>query len=325
MKIACIGGGPAGLFLSILLKKRRPGWDVAVYEQNPRGNTFGWGIVFSDGTMENLRAADAAVARATEASLAHWDDIAVHFRGEVLRSSGHGFIGVGRHRFLEILEARAEELGVALHFEHRVTDPASLEADLVVAADGVNSAVRSALAGCFGSRVEPHRNRFTWLGTRRPFEAFTFDFRETPHGWFQAHCYQFSEDTSTCIVECRDRMQQMAQRAVCQKDSKTCRNRFGVNKNGDGCFADTESLWVEFTVTDVPEADRQFGSTDLTADDGTYFPGKVVWLTGDNAGREVEVDGQEVLDELRRPRQHLAVRPHDDGVAVEHELVLPAD
>ncbi len=204
MKIACIGGGPAGLFLSILVKKARPDWPVAVYEQNPRGNTFGWGIVFSDGTMENLRAADAAVARATEASLAHWDDIAVHFRGEVLRSSGHGFIGVGRHRFLEILEERAEELDVALHFEHRVTDPESLDADLVVAADGVNSAVRSALADCFGSSVEPHRNRFTWLGTRRSFEAFTFDFRETAHGWFQAHCYQFSEDTSTCIVECRE-------------------------------------------------------------------------------------------------------------------------
>ena len=204
MNIACIGGGPAGLFLSILVKKARPGWDVAVYEQNPRGNTFGWGVVFSDGTMENLRAADAAVADETQASLAHWDDIAVHFKGEVLRSSGHGFIGVGRHRFLEILEDRAENLGVALHYEARVTDPATLGADLVVAADGVNSAVRTALADRFGSSVEPHRNRFTWLGTRRPFEAFTFDFRETAHGWFQAHCYQFSEDTSTCIVECRE-------------------------------------------------------------------------------------------------------------------------
>src|SRR5690554_5556063 len=162
--------------------------------------------------MENLRAADAAVARETEASLAHWDDIEVHFRGEVLRSSGHGFIGVGRHRFLEILEDRAEELGVDLHFETRITDPDALGADpsagsgqvLVVAADGVNSAVRSALAGQFEPSVEPHRNRFTWLGTRRPFEAFTFDFRETAHGWFQAHCYQFSEDMSTCIVECRE-------------------------------------------------------------------------------------------------------------------------
>ena len=204
VNVACIGGGPAGLFLSILLKKHRPDWDVAVYEQNPRGNTFGWGIVFSDGTMENLRAADTGVADETTASLAHWDDIAVHFKGEVLRSSGHGFIGVGRHRFLEILSARAEEMGVELHYETRVEDLDRLGADLVVAADGVNSAIRGALAEQFAPTVEPHLNRFTWLGTHRPFEAFTFDFRETEHGWFQAHCYQFSPDTSTFIVECRE-------------------------------------------------------------------------------------------------------------------------
>src|SRR5690606_6299286 len=202
--VACIGGGPAGLFLSILLKKRRPDWDVAVYEQNPRGNTFGWGIVFSDGTMENLRAADEPVARETEASLAHWDDIEVHFKGRVLTSSGHGFIGVGRHRFLEILEQRAEAVGVRLQFDCRVEDPERLGADLVVGSDGVNSAVRARYAEHFRPTVEPTRNRYTWLGTRRPFPAFTFFFRETPFGWFQAHCYQFSEDTSTFIVECTD-------------------------------------------------------------------------------------------------------------------------
>ena len=204
MNVACIGGGPAGLFLSLLLKQRRPDWRVTVYEQNPRGNTFGWGIVFSDGTMENLRAADAVVADETEASLAHWDDIAVHFKGEVHRSSGHGFIGVGRHRFLEILSARAEALGVDLCYETRVEDLDALGADLVVAADGVNSTVRSTLADQFDPDVEAWHNRFTWLGTHRPFEAFTFDFRETEWGWFQAHCYQFSPDTSTFIVECRE-------------------------------------------------------------------------------------------------------------------------
>ncbi|MDX1421081.1 MAG: bifunctional salicylyl-CoA 5-hydroxylase/oxidoreductase [Rubricoccaceae bacterium] len=204
MTVASIGGGPAGLFLSILLKTRRPDWDVAVYEQNPRGNTFGWGIVFSDGTMENLRAADEAVARETEASLAHWDDIEVRFQGEVLRSSGHGFIGVGRHRFLEILGERAEAVGVRLLFDCRVEDPAALGADLVVASDGVHSAVRARHAEHFRPTVEPQHNRYTWLGTHRPFEAFTFDFQETEHGWFQAHCYQFSERTSTFIVECTE-------------------------------------------------------------------------------------------------------------------------
>ena len=204
MTVATIGGGPAGLFLSILLKKRCPDWDVAVYEQNPRGNTFGWGIVFSDGTMEHLRAADPPVADATAASLAHWDDIEVHFKGRVLTSSGHGFIGVGRHRFLEILTDRAEEVGVRLLFEERVTDPETLGADLVVAADGVNSAVRRTHEAWFEPSVEPQHNRYTWLGTTRPFPAFTFFFRETPFGWFQAHCYQFSDETGTFIIECGD-------------------------------------------------------------------------------------------------------------------------
>ncbi len=204
MTVACVGGGPAGLFLAILLKKARPAWDVAVYEQNPRGNTFGWGVVFSDGTMENLQQADAKVAEATQQSLAHWDDVEVRIRGRALRSSGHGFIGVGRHRFIAILTERAEALGVALHFDVRVDEITRLEADLIVAADGVNSALRTSLAEQFEPVVAPTRNRFTWLGTHAPFEAFTFDFQETEWGWFQAHGYQFSEDTSTCIVECTD-------------------------------------------------------------------------------------------------------------------------
>lgn len=204
MTVACIGGGPAGLFLALLLKKARPEWRVSVYERNPRGNTFGWGIVFSDGTMENLEVADPEVARLTRDSLAHWDDIEVRFRGRVLRSSGHGFIGVGRHRFLEILTERAEAVGVDLHFSAEVGDPLRLGADLVVAADGVNSRVRDALTDELGTSVGEQQNRFTWLGTTRPFPAFTFDFQETEHGWFQAHAYQFSDDTSTCIVECTD-------------------------------------------------------------------------------------------------------------------------
>ncbi|MEP0546598.1 MAG: bifunctional salicylyl-CoA 5-hydroxylase/oxidoreductase [Rhodothermales bacterium] len=253
MNVACIGGGPAGLFLSILLKHRCPDWPVAVYEQNPRGNTFGWGIVFSDGTLENLRAADAVVADRTEASLAHWDDIAVHFRGETLCSSGHGFIGVGRHRFLEILEARAEALGVALHYEHRVTDLDALGADLVVAADGVNSVVRSTFAGQFEPTVEPQQNRFTWLGTHRPFEAFTFDFRETEHGWFQAHCYQFSEDTSTFIVECREETWHAAglDRMTKEEGLAFCERLFADTLGGHSLLdnsphLDGPAMWIRF-------------------------------------------------------------------------------
>ena len=155
MKIICIGGGPGGLFFSILMKKADPSHDVTVIEQNPRGNTFGWGIVFSDGTMENLIAADETTARKTTDTLAHWDDIEVHFKGRVLRSSGHGFVGVGRHKFLEILENRAEELGVTLEFGRRVENlDAFADADLIVASDGINSRVRTLYADHFKPEIE---------------------------------------------------------------------------------------------------------------------------------------------------------------------------
>ena len=205
MKIVCIGGGPGGLFFSILMKKADPAHDVTVIEQNPRGNTFGWGIVFSDGTMENLIDADETTARKTTDTLAHWDDIEVYFKGRVLRSSGHGFVGVGRHKFLEILENRAEELGVTLEFGHRIEGlDAFADADLIVGADGINSRVRTLYADHFKPDVEDRFCKFTWLGTKRLFSAFTFFFEETEYGWFQAHCYRFEQDTSTFIVECRE-------------------------------------------------------------------------------------------------------------------------
>ncbi len=254
MNIVISGGGPAGLFLSILLKKACPDWSVALYEQNPRGNTFGWGIVFSDGTMENLAAADEEVARLTRASLAHWDDIEVHFKGRVLKSSGHGFIGVDRHRFLEILTERAEALGVRLHFDCRVEGPDAFpEADLIVAADGVNSAVRNALSEEFRTDIGQWNNRFTWLGTHRPFPAFTFLFKETEHGWFQAHCYQFSDDTSTFIVECPEETWQAA--GLDRKSKKEgiafCENLFAELLNGHGLLDNSPHLegpamWLTF-------------------------------------------------------------------------------
>ncbi len=255
MRIDVIGGGPAGLFLSILLKKERPDWQVAVHEQNPRGNTFGWGIVFSDGTMENLEEADPEVAAATRESLAHWDDIEVHFKGRVLRSSGHGFIGVGRHRFLDILERRAEELGVDLRFEERIGDVGDLETDLVVAADGVNSAVRRSMTEQFLPEVEVRNCRYTWLGTRKPFEAFTFYFRETEHGWFQAHCYQFDEDTSTFIVECREETWRSAGLDKMGKEEALafCQNLLADHLGGydlldNSPHLEGSSMWLRFPV-----------------------------------------------------------------------------
>ncbi|WP_291843446.1 bifunctional salicylyl-CoA 5-hydroxylase/oxidoreductase [Maricaulis sp.] len=204
MKIACVGGGPAGLYFAISMKLRDPACEVDVYERNRAGDTFGWGVVFSDQTMENLKANDPASAQAIAESLAHWDDIDVHFRGEVERSGGHGFCGIGRKHLLNLLQDRARELGVGLHFECELDADLSRfdDADMIVASDGLNSKIRTVHADVFKPDIETRRNKFIWLGTNRVFEAFTFIFTETDHGWVWAHAYRFDDATSTFIVEC---------------------------------------------------------------------------------------------------------------------------
>ncbi|HYD98113.1 MAG TPA: bifunctional salicylyl-CoA 5-hydroxylase/oxidoreductase [Alphaproteobacteria bacterium] len=205
MRVACIGGGPAGLYFAISMKLRDPRHEVTVIERNRPDDTFGWGVVFSDQTMEHLRRNDPASADRILDSFAHWDDIEVHFRGEVVRSGGHGFCGIARKRLLAILQERARELGVALRFETEADDPAQLAGyDLIVAADGINSRIRGRYEADFGVQVERRANKFVWLGTHRLFDAFTFIFTETPHGWFWAHAYRFDRDTSTFIVECQE-------------------------------------------------------------------------------------------------------------------------
>ena len=206
MKIACIGGGPAGLYFAISMKLRDPAHVVHVFERNPRGVTFGWGVVFSDQTVENLMANDPKSARTIADEFAHWDDIDVHIRGECIRSSGHGFIGIGRMRLLEILQDRAAELGAELSFESECDpdDPKWAEYDLVIASDGINSRVRDRFADAFGVDVDQRANRFVWLGTSKVFDAFTFAFEETEAGWVWAHAYRFAPDCSTFIVECSE-------------------------------------------------------------------------------------------------------------------------
>ncbi|HEX8570803.1 MAG TPA: FAD-dependent monooxygenase, partial [Caulobacteraceae bacterium] len=206
MRIAISGGGPAGLYFAISMKLRDPSDQVTVYERNRPDDTFGWGVVFSDQTMENLRRNDPPSAAAIEAGLAHWDDIDVFFRGERITSSGHGFSGIGRKRLLNLLQERARELGVALNFETEV-DPdlaALADADLIVAADGVNSRIRNSRPDAFGVDVDVRANKFVWLGTRKAFDAFTFAFVETEHGWIWAHAYRFEEGASTFIMECSE-------------------------------------------------------------------------------------------------------------------------
>jgi len=228
MKIACIGGGPAGLYFAISMKLRDPSHEIEVFERNAPGVTFGWGVVFSDLTVDNIRKNDPVSAKAITDEFAHWDDIDVHIKGECITSSGHGFIGIGRMRLLEILQVRARELGVTLHFEAECdpADPEWQDYDLVIAADGINSRFRDAHAEAFQVDVDVRANKFVWLGTPKAFDAFTFAFEETGHGWIWAHAYRFAPDCSTFIVECSestwqalgfDRMSQAEAIAACER------------------------------------------------------------------------------------------------------------
>lgn len=205
MRIVCIGGGPAGLYFALLMKKQNPAHQITVIERNRPYDTFGWGVVFSDQTLGNLMLADAPSAEAILQSFNHWDDIDVHFKGTTTTSRGHGFCGIGRKRLLNILQQRCEELGVRLVFEQDVADDQALaieyDADLVIASDGLNSRIRSRYQSSFLPNIEARKCRFVWLGTKKKFDAFTFAFEQTEHGWFQAHAYQYDGETSTFIIE----------------------------------------------------------------------------------------------------------------------------
>ena len=210
MRIACLGGGPAGLYFAISMKLRDARHDIHVFERNRADDTFGWGVVFSDQTVENLMANDPVSGAVIRDEFAHWDDIDVHVHGACIRSSGHGFIGIGRKRLLNILQDRARALGVELHFEHEAS--ADLDDwgdyDVVIAADGANSRIRTRYEEHFGVDIQVRRNKFFWFGTDKAFDAFTFAFEKTEAGWVWAHAYRFEGGSgageagfSTFIVE----------------------------------------------------------------------------------------------------------------------------
>ncbi len=202
MHIVCIGGGPAGLYFALLMKQVQPETAITVVERNLPHDTFGWGVVFSDQTLSNLARADAPTYTAITNSFNHWDEIDVHFKGHTIRSGGHGFSGIARKRLLNILQEHCAELGVELVFQTEIKDATFYtNADLIVASDGVNSAIRHMYAEHFQPRIEKRICRYVWLGTHQHFDAFTFAFEETEWGWFQAHAYTFDSDTSTFIVE----------------------------------------------------------------------------------------------------------------------------
>lgn len=229
MKIACIGGGPAGLYFAISAKLRDPSHEVVVIERNRADDTFGWGVVLSDETLDNLAANDPVSAAAIREHFAYWDDVAVVKGGERIVSSGHGFCGIGRKRLLLLLQDRARELGVELRFETEASSAADYAADydLVVAADGLNSKTRTTFEQEFRPEIDRRRCHFTWLGTTQSFaDAFTFIFEKTRHGWVWAHAYQFEPGTATFIVECApetfaawgfDKMSQEESVATCEE------------------------------------------------------------------------------------------------------------
>ncbi len=202
MKANIIGGGPAGLYFSILAKKRHTGDEITVYERNRPDDTFGFGVVFSDETLGFFRDADRESYDQIIRNFAYWDEIETHYGGQVINSTGHGFCGMSRVGLLQILQRRAEELGVAIHYETEITDLAPYrDADLMVAADGVNSMCRDAYAASFKPSIDHRPNRFVWLGTTAPLQAFTFIFKEDQHGIWNAHAYRYQDGLATLIIE----------------------------------------------------------------------------------------------------------------------------
>ncbi|HTA53576.1 MAG TPA: bifunctional salicylyl-CoA 5-hydroxylase/oxidoreductase [Candidatus Acidoferrales bacterium] len=255
MRVTCIGGGPAGLYFGILIKRRFPAWKVSVLERNRPLDTFGWGVVFSDATLENLRVADEPTHAEITQAFAHWDDIEIHFDGHTIVSGGHGFCGISRKHLLAILQARAAELGVELNFQYEVDDVAAERSrcDLLVGADGINSRVRNTYAAMFQPELDRRKCRFVWLGTTLPLHAFTFLFERTEHGWFTVHAYRFDEELSTFIVECREEtwLAHGLDNAETDQTIAFCEKLFAPYLNGHRLMANSAHLrgrdWLNFT------------------------------------------------------------------------------
>lgn len=250
MNVVCIGGGPAGLYLGILLKRQDPAHRVVVYERNRPSDTFGFGVVFSYATLGNLEQADPESYQEISRSFARWDDIEIHVRGQVLRSTGHGFCGLERKQLLAILQARAAALGVEVRFDHEVRSldaPELAGADVIVAADGVASWVREACAPALAPSVDVRPNKFVWLGTTVPYRAFTFLFKETEFGLFRIHAYPYSAERSTFIAECRPETWQRAGFDTADEDRTVeVLERLFADELGGHRLIKNRSIWRNF-------------------------------------------------------------------------------
>ena len=248
MRIAIIGGGPAGLYFAALVKRQHPDWSVSLFERNRLDDTFGFGVVFSDETLVNIERADPETYANIVTNFAHWDDIDVHIHGEVYRSGGHGFAGLSRKRLLQLLFERCAERDVELNFETPIDDITALgDVDLIVAADGLNSQIRAQHADQFCPTIDRRPNRFTWLGTTRQFPAFTFYFKENEHGLWRVHAYNYEDGLSTFIIETTESAWQAAGMSNATEDETIayCENLFSEELQGHRLVMN-RSIWRQF-------------------------------------------------------------------------------
>ncbi len=250
MRIVCLGGGPAGLYFGLLMKKLDPTHDITVVERNAPGETFGWGVVFSDETLGYLEENDRETHEEITRTFAHWDAIDVKYRGQVVRSGGHGFSGISRRSLLQILQKRCASLGVKVVFRTEVDDiSAYADADLIVAADGVNSKIRRMFADTFRPSLDVRHSKYIWLGTRKLFDAFTFIFEENAHGLFQVHAYRFDPETSTFIVECDEESWRRAGLASASPEETLAylEKLFASHLGGEKLLSNNAS-WINFAT-----------------------------------------------------------------------------
>jgi anthraniloyl-CoA monooxygenase len=250
MKITVIGGGPGGLYFSILLKKAMPDCDINVYERNRADDSFGFGVVFSDETLSEFLTRDPQSYELIRSRFAYWDELDVARDGEKVRITGNGFCGCSRKTLLQLLQQRCREEGVQLHFEANIDDLSQFQhSDIIVAADGINSAIRDNYAAEFGTDIQLQSNRFVWLGSTRPLDAFTYFFRNTPHGAFVAHTYQYEEGMSTWIFETTDETWQKTGFSVTDEEGTIAKlsELFKEELDGHGLISN-RSHWRQFPV-----------------------------------------------------------------------------
>jgi anthraniloyl-CoA monooxygenase len=251
MKLNIVGGGPAGLYFAILMKKQDSSHDITIYERNGPDDTFGWGVVFSGRTLANLREADAESHREITSQFEAWDNVDVVQGDSKISIHGNSFSGIARLRLLKILQQRAQQLGIGLVFNHEIKDFEALRSssDLLIGADGVNSALRSFYSQYFVPDLDVRKHRYIWYGTHHLFHGLTLTFRENEAGVFAAHSYKFSRDTSTFIVECDTKTWQRAGFHEMNDDQtrEYLRNVF-LRDLGDEQLLSNNSKWINFVL-----------------------------------------------------------------------------